>query len=124
MSASLSPTSPLLDLEAVEDLQILEAARPGLLHDLTRKFESTRLAQLHELQDLLVAGDNAGASSLIHSLRGGAASLGMQRLADALDLTESNLPVQPSVVTELTQLLTDSLAELRRTLIPDTRAAS
>jgi len=113
MSASLSPESPLLDAETVVALQVLEAARPGLLSDLTRKFESARLLQLDELRELLAQGDSVRAATLIHSLRGGAASLGLQRLADALDLTESNLPVDAHVVTELTQLLRDSVESLR-----------
>lgn len=103
----------LLDHETLEDLAVLDAARPGLVIELARKFETARALQLEQLRASLAAGDSAAAALLLHSLRGGAAALGMQALADAFDRLEARLPAGVERVDELSQLMLQSVAALR-----------
>lgn len=103
----------LLDLETLEDLTLLEVARPGLVLDLAARFETARGLQLEELQTCVLAGDTEQAALLLHSMRGGAAALGMQALAEAFDLLESELPRGNGQLTDLQPLMQASIAALR-----------
>lgn len=70
-----------LDLDVLEELSSLESVRPGLLATLIDKFESNRMAQLGELELARALGDAERARSLLHSLKGAAATLGLAGLA-------------------------------------------
>ncbi len=107
----------LLDRETLEDLALLDATRPGLVIELARKFETAREPQLEQLRATLLADDSAAAALLLHSLRGGAAALGMQALADAFDRLEARLPAGFELVDELSGLMQQSLAALRAQFI-------
>ncbi len=113
MNTRLPTQLLLLDHETLEDLAVLDAARPGLVMDLARKFETARYLQLEQLRASLTAGDSTAAALLLHSLRGGAAALGMQTLADAFDRLEARLPAGIERVDELSQLMQQSVTALR-----------
>lgn len=70
-----------LDLDVLEELSSLESVRPGLLTNLIEKFESNRMAQLGELELARALGDTERVRSLLHSLKGAAATLGLAGLA-------------------------------------------
>jgi HPt (histidine-containing phosphotransfer) domain-containing protein len=103
----------LLNTETLEDLAMLESSRPGLIGELTRKFEVARVAQLAELDLSLRRGDNEQAALLLHSLRGGAAALAMQSLAAALDQLEAHLPAGVETLPALSNLMRASISALR-----------
>ena len=117
MNTRLPSQLLLLDHETLEDLALLEAARPGLVIDLARKFETARVVQLEQLRASLAAGDSAAAALLLHSLRGGSAALGMQGLAAAFDQLEARLPAGIEHIDELFELMKQSVAALRAQFI-------
>lgn len=105
-----------LDLDVLEELASLESVRPGLLARLIDNFEHTRIAQLGELALARSIGDIERVRSLLHSLRGGAATLGMAGLArhvGTLEAAPERWMDDTQADAPLRALTTDSLRALR-----------
>ncbi len=92
-----------------------------------RRFAQDYESAGQELRSALAAGHHAACAALAHRLRGAAANLGMEQLADALWRLESGLQAQdsrtalPDMLEQAAQRLTDALAAVWA--LDDVRAA-
>jgi hypothetical protein len=67
-----SVRADLLDTDLLQELSMLDRAKPGLLTDLHNRFLARRGAQLQELDTASEQGDLDRIRSLCHSIKGGA----------------------------------------------------
>lgn len=78
-----------LDLSQIDQIVQLESVRPGLLKHLIGVFERNFTALMQRLPDQLEAGEQESLRVAFHSLKGAAASLGVQRLSTMAGVAES-----------------------------------
>jgi HPt (histidine-containing phosphotransfer) domain-containing protein len=111
-----SVRADLLDTDLLQELSMLDRAKPGLLTDLHNRFLARRGAQLQELDTASEQGDLDRIRSLCHSIKGGAGALAMARLAEfaaAIEAQPQQLQLQPAMKQQFSTLLDDSLRALR-----------
>jgi PAS domain S-box-containing protein len=83
-----------------------------------RRFAQDHEGAARELRTAFTAGQHAACAALAHRLRGAAANLGMEQLADALWRLEGSLqapdgrPALPELLEQATQRLSDALAAI------------
>ncbi len=113
----MDPTaSPLLDIETLDELRLLDQVKPGLLDQLIERFEAKRLGQLTALEQALAGQQWSEIKSLAHSLKGGAGSIGLiglSRLAAQLESDPQALLLNPGLLGALTRAMDEGMKALR-----------
>jgi CheY-like chemotaxis protein len=95
------------------------AGQAGAYRRALRRFAHDYQEAAQELSSALAAGQHAACAALAHRLRGAAANLGMEQLADALWRLEHSLQApdgratQPQMLAHAVQHLSDALAAVR-----------
>ena len=108
--------NPLLDSETLDELSLLDRVKPGLLDQLIERFEAKRLAQLAALEQAMADRRWPDIKSLAHSLKGGAASIGLiglSRLAAQLESDPQALLQDPGLSDALSRTMDESMSALR-----------
>lgn len=117
MSPTTDPSSQsLLDLETLDELRLLDSLKPGLIDQLILRFETNRLGQIASIEQAFGKKDWPDIKSLAHSLKGGAASLGLtqlSRLAAELEVNPQALEHNPALLGSLSTAMTLGMQALR-----------
>lgn len=111
-----SSSHGLLDLETLDELRLLDSMKPGLIDQLIQRFEARRLGQIAAIEQAFGEKRWPDITAMAHSLKGGAASLGLvqlSKLAATLEANPQMLASDPGVLGSLSKAMELSMNALR-----------
>jgi HPt (histidine-containing phosphotransfer) domain-containing protein len=79
---------PLLDIEAIDQLRMLEQRRPGMLQTVAFRYVADIASKLAGVDEALLNGDSVTVRELIHSLKGDSRLLGAELAASVAERIE------------------------------------
>jgi HPt (histidine-containing phosphotransfer) domain-containing protein len=81
---------PLLDIEAIDQLRMLERRRPGMLQTVVQRYVEDIASKLAGVDEALRSSDSVTVRDLIHSLKGDSRLLGAELAASVAERIELN----------------------------------